>query len=251
MCSGNLDEVEAIAAEILELMGDDPDVGAGVVIASPRAWANVARAMAQRERGNEEEAERLIAAALSETAAREDLETESWALGTRAQLLADRGDTEAALAISLRNRELTERLGDVFSRTIALTSLAYVEIEAGEFEAAIADVELADRGYLEAMGTAGEMDAWRGTLRARALLGLGRGEEALAQAEDAVAASRQREMAWQLPPALLALAQARAATGAAAGAREALDEAAALAHQRGHVMSQRRIEAVRDEVVAA
>ncbi|HEY2714750.1 MAG TPA: adenylate/guanylate cyclase domain-containing protein [Solirubrobacterales bacterium] len=250
MCSGNLDEVEATAAEIVALMGDDPEVGAGVVIASPRAWANVAQAMAQRERGNEEEAERLIEAALAETAAREDLETESWALGTRAQLLADRGDTEGALAIALRNRELTERLGDVFSRTIALTSLAYVELEAGEFEAALVDVELADRGYREAMGTPGEMAAWRGTMRARALLGTGRIEEALAQAEEAVAGSRQRGMAWQLPPALLVLAQARAATDAA-GACEALEEAAELARERGHVMSQRRIEATRDEVVPA
>jgi class 3 adenylate cyclase/tetratricopeptide (TPR) repeat protein len=171
MCSGNLDEVEATAAEILELTGEDPDVGAGVVIASPRAWAQVARAMAQRERGEEAEAGRLLEAALAETSAREDLETESWALATRAQLLADRGDTEGALAVAFRNRELTERLGDVFSRTVALTSLAYVEVEGGEFEAALADVERADRDYLEAMGTRGEMEAWRGTIRARALRG--------------------------------------------------------------------------------
>jgi class 3 adenylate cyclase/tetratricopeptide (TPR) repeat protein len=250
MCSGNLDEVEATAAEIIELMGDDPDVGAGVVIASPRAWANVARAMAQRERGNAAEAERLLDTALAETATREDLETESWSLGTKAQLLADRGDTEGARAIALRNRELADRLGDVFSLTIALTSLAYVEVEAGEFEAAVVDVERADRGYLEAMETHGEMDAWRGTLRARALLGAGRAEEALAQAEEAAETSRRREMLWQLAPALLVVAEARAATGVA-GARETFEEAAATAHELGHVMSQRRIEAAREDFVTA
>jgi class 3 adenylate cyclase/tetratricopeptide (TPR) repeat protein len=250
MCSGNLDSVEAVAAEILALTDADPDVGAGVVIASPRAWAKVARGMAQRERGNLAEAERLIDAALTEAAAREDLETESWSLGTKAQLLADRGDTEGALAVALRNRELTDRLGDVFSRTVALSSLAYVEVEAGEFEAALADVGRADRDYLEAMGTRGEMDAWRGTIRARALLGAGRAEEALEQAEKAAAGSRQRQMHWQLPPALLVLAQARAATGAD-GAREAFEEATETARRLGHVMSQRRIDAARDRFVTA
>jgi tetratricopeptide (TPR) repeat protein len=250
MCAGDLDRVEATAEEMLALTAADPDLGAGLVIASPRAWALTAKAMGRRERGEEAEAERLLDEALAETAAREDLETESWALGVKAEVIADRGDTEAALALALRNRELTDRLGDVFSQSVALTLLAYVRIEAGEFAAALADVERADREYRAAIGSGGETEAWRATLRAKALLGCGQTEEALAVAEQAVATARQREMAWQMPPALYALAAARAKAGVE-GVGEALDEAAEIATERGHLMSLRRIEVMRAELVAA
>jgi class 3 adenylate cyclase/tetratricopeptide (TPR) repeat protein len=249
MCAGDLERVEASSAEILELMGDDPNLGAGVVIASPRAWALMARGLAQKERGHLDEAAALFEAALVESTAREDLETEIWSLGSKSQVLIDRGEPEPALTLALHNRELTERLGDVFSRTMALTSLAYVRVERGEFEAAVADVERADADYRQAMGTGGETEAWRDTLRARALLGAGRIDDALEQAEAAVATSRRREMLWQLPPALHVLAQARSAAGVD-GVREALDEATELASSRGHTMTLRRIEATRESLAA-
>ncbi len=250
MCAGDLDAVERVAAEILELMGEDRDLGAGIVIASPRAWALTARALARRERGEAEEAGRLLDEAQAEASARGDLETESWAMGSRAEVLADLGETEQATALALRNLSLSERLGDVFSRTVALSCLAHVRCEAGEFEAALADVERADREYREAMGAGGETEAWRGTLRARALLGAGRVEEALEEAERSAATARRRELHWQLPPALHALAQARAALGRE-GATEALDEATAVARDRGHEMTLRRLEATRRELIAA
>ncbi len=247
MCAGDLERVESTSAEILELMGDDPDLGAGVVIASPRAWALMARGLAVKERGRLDEAEALFEQALAEATAREDLETEIWTLGSKSQVLVDRGESATALAMALHNQELTERLGDIFSRTMATTSLAYVRVERGEFEDAVLDVERADADYREAMGTGGETEAWRGTLRARALLGAGRVEEALEQAEDAVATSRRREMLWQLPPALHVLAQARSAAGVD-GVREALADATNLASTRGHTMTLRRIEATRESL---
>jgi tetratricopeptide (TPR) repeat protein len=250
MCAGDLDRVEATADELLELTATEPDLGAGLVIASPRAWALTAKAMARRERDEDVDAEALIDAALAESSARGDLETESWALGLKAQLIADRGDTEAALALALRNRELSDRLGDVFSQTVALTMLAYVRVEAGEFEAALAEIERAEREYREAMGAGGEMEAWRGTLRTKALLGCGRAEEALAAAEAAVAPARKQELGWPLPITLHCLASARAALGRE-GVVAALDEAAALARADGHLMLLRRIEEARPGLVAA
>jgi class 3 adenylate cyclase len=250
MCGGELDRVEEIAAEMLALTDADPDLGAGLVIASPRAWALTVSALARRERDDPATAERLLDAALAEAAAREDLETESWALGSKAELIADRGDTEAALALALRNRELTDRLGDVFSRVLALTLLAYVRCEAGEFEAALEDVERADRDYRTAIGSGGETEAWRGTLRARALLGCGRVEEAIAAAAGAAAIARRREMNWQLPVALHVLGGAQAVAGDPAAAAT-LDEAAAAAAARGHAMAVRRIDETRAELVAA
>jgi tetratricopeptide (TPR) repeat protein len=165
-------------------------------------------------------------------------------------MLADRGVVEAALALARRNRELTEQLGDVFSRSTALTSLAYVLLAADAGEEALETIELADRLYREAMGAGGETEAWRSTLRARALLELGRGDEALEEIEWAADTARRREMGWQVPSALHTLAQARAAAGSG-GVEEALDEGVAAARLRGHTMTLRKIEADRDTLLSA
>lgn len=165
-------------------------------------------------------------------------------------MLAERGELDAALVLAQRNCELTDQLGDVFSRTLALTSLAYVQIGLGEYADAVETIELSDRTYREAMNAGGEGEAWRGTLRARALLGAGREAEALEQAESAARTSREREMHWQLPGALHALAQARAATGAG-GVEEALTEATALCERLDHRLTLRKIEADRAALTAA
>jgi class 3 adenylate cyclase/tetratricopeptide (TPR) repeat protein len=250
MCAGDLDALEATADDMLELIGDDHEVGAGLVIGSPRAWGLMAKSVARRERGQPDEAEALLDEALRICAERDDPETESWALGSKTAVLADRGEIEAALALAFRNCELTERLGDVFSHSMALGALTYVHLEAGEFSVALEAVERADRGYREAMGTGGETEGWRATLRARAMLGLERDLEALAQAEWAADTARRRGFHWQLPPALLTLAQARAATGTP-GVTEALDEATAIASSHGQAMALEKIGAERAVLSAA
>ena len=250
MCAGDLDLVEAAAAEILDLGGGDPQIGAGIVIGCPPAWALMARSIALKERDLVEEAEQMADESLRLAAEFGDPETESWSRGNKSTLLAERGELEAALALARRNCELTDQLGDVFSRTLALTSLAYVQIAIGEHGEALQTIELSDRTYREAMNAGGEGEAWRGTLRARALLGAGRVEEALAQAEAAVGASREREMHWQLPGALLTLAQARAASGSN-GIEAALEEATALCERLDHRMTLRKIEADRSTLTAA
>ena len=90
------------------------------------------------------------------------------------------------------------------------------------------------------MGSGGETEGWRATLRARALLGLERPEEALAQAEWAAHTARRRGMHWQLPAALLVLAEARDAAGQP-GVAEALDEATEIGKRRGHQVILQRI----------
>jgi len=100
------------------------------------------------------------------------------------------------------------------------------------------------------MGSGGETEAWRSTLRARALLGLGRTDEALEEAEWAASTAGRREMGWQIPSALHTLAQARAATGDT-GFEETLNQAAEAASRRGHLMTLRKIEADRAVPVSA
>jgi hypothetical protein len=100
------------------------------------------------------------------------------------------------------------------------------------------------------MDSGGETEAWRSTLRARGLLGLGRNGEALREIEWAVEIAVRRGMGWQIPTAFHALAQARAAAGAR-GVEEALERASEAATSRGHLMTQRRIEVDRDALLAA
>jgi tetratricopeptide (TPR) repeat protein len=250
MCAGDLDSLERTADELIELTGGDPMLGAGIVVDCPIAWGFMARSIALRERDRLEEAEELLDKALRLAQEHEDPETASWARGSKSLLIADRGDTAAALALARRNCELTEQLGDVFSRTTASTSLTYVQLAAGESDAALETIEQADRRYREAMGSGGETEAWRATLRARALLGVRREEEALEEAQWAGDTANRREMGWQIPTSLHALAQARAATGRSE-VEKTLDEAAAAATRFGQQMTLNQIEADRDVLIAA
>jgi class 3 adenylate cyclase/tetratricopeptide (TPR) repeat protein len=230
LCTADFDGYERALDEMLELADGDESVGAGVIINSPIAWAKMGKGMVRRERCEFDAAEELFEQALRIAQQADDPETASWIRSNQAGLMALRGDPEAAVAISRRNCELTERLGDVFSRTLALGNLAWAQLNTEEFEEALEAIEEAERIYREAMGTGGEMEAWRTHLRAKALLGVGRAEEALAAAERAADVARERGMRWTLPLALLALARARLATGRE-GALEALEEAERVARE--------------------
>ena len=140
-------------------------------------------------------------------------------------LRSTRGDLEGGVALARRNCELTERIGDVFSRSLAIANLSVTELAIGDFDSALASIEEAERLYRDAMGSGGEMETWRGGLRAEALLGVGRVEEAADVARWASDVARERGMLWSLPLALLAVARAEAAAGNADAARAALDEA--------------------------
>jgi class 3 adenylate cyclase len=244
MCAGNLDGLERTAGAMLDLCGDDHEVGAGIIVTCPKAWGLHAMATARRERGFREEAAALLDESLRLSVEADDPETESWSLGSKAATLAYDGETEAGLALALRNCEQTERLGDVFSRGVALSGLADTHLAAGEFEQALAAVDRAEEGYREARGAGRDTAGWRGGLRAGALLGVGRTAEALEVAEAACEDSRGRGFNWALPNVLRALALARAAAGLP-GVAEALDEAEAVASARGQTMALERIEAER------
>jgi class 3 adenylate cyclase/tetratricopeptide (TPR) repeat protein len=249
MCAGDLDAVDAVLDEIFALTGDDIEAGANIVINCPYSWALMARSIVLKERDRLEEAEAMAGRALHVAASFGDPETESWARGNRATMLAERGMVEAGLAQAQRNCELTDQLGDVFSRAVALTALGQAQAMAGEHGAAIESLELAEAIHREAMNAGGEQEAWRGTLKTWALLGLGRDQEALEQAERMTAIARDREMHWQLPSTLLSLAQARRATGSD-GVDTALDEATTLCNRLGHLQTLGKIEAERTAAAA-
>ncbi|HET6571241.1 MAG TPA: adenylate/guanylate cyclase domain-containing protein [Solirubrobacterales bacterium] len=250
LCAADYAGVERLSEEVLELAGDDPDAGAGIVIGCPVAWAEMCLGLCRRERGELEQAAERFERALELATERGDPETASWTRGNLATLAASRGDADTGLALARRNRELTEQLGDVFSRCLALVSLATVELAAGESAAALDALEEAEQLYRGAMGGGGEVGSWRAALRAQALCDLGRAGEALELAEWAADTARGNGMLWPLPRALQALAEVRAALGRD-GVGEALDEAAAVAERTGALLSLREIESTRGRIAAA
>jgi tetratricopeptide (TPR) repeat protein len=232
MCAGDFAGFEAAVDEMLELIGDDSGVGSGLVLGSPVAWGLMAKGMVRREQNQLDQAEELFAAALRVAEEEGDPETASWIRSNQGPLLAIRGDYAGAMALARRNCELTERLGDVFSRTLALANLGWTQTAAGEYEAAVASLESAERIYREAMGdSGGEMGPWRAALRANALVGAGRVEEAIELSREAVEEARKRKLLWSLPGALLNLSRALRAAGRPGG-REALEEAIEIAREK-------------------
>jgi tetratricopeptide (TPR) repeat protein len=232
LCAGDFAGFEQTLDEMLEIVGDDGAVGTGIVLGSPVAWALMGKGMVRREQLEFDEAERLFDRALHVALAEDDPETASWVRSNQAGMMAMRGNAEAGLGAARRNVELTDKLGDVFSRSLALSNLAWIELNAGEAEEALRSIEEAERLYRDAMGSGGEMEAWRGQLRAQALTAVGRPEEAVEVAEEAAAIARQRGMMWTYPVAMLALSRALRAAGRDGGL-EALEESERVARLTG------------------
>jgi class 3 adenylate cyclase/tetratricopeptide (TPR) repeat protein len=250
LCAGDFAGFERLLDELLELAGEDRRAGAGIIIGNPVAWATMAKGLVRREQGRPEEAEALFEAGLRIAIEEGDPEIASWTRGNQALMLAMRGELDAGIALARRNCELTERLGDVFSRSLALANLGSVQLVAEDHPGALESLEEAERVYRGAVPDGDEMESWRGALRAEALLGVGRSEEALELAEWASRVARERGMRWALPAALHVLGLARAAL-ARDGADEALDEAARVAGETGAAVNLEAIEAARQTIGAA
>ena len=249
LCVADFAGFERTLDEMLEIVDGDGSVGANIVLGSPIAWGLMGKGMVRREKLEFEEAEELFERALEAALEEEDAETASWIRSNQASLVIRR-DPEAALAIARRNCELTDRLGDVFSRSLALSNLAWAQLIAEENEAALASIEESERLYREAMDNGGEMEGWRGQLRARALILVGREDEGLELAERSARIARERGMLWSYPVAMLTLARARAAAGAER-VNEAFEEAERVARETGATTLLMDIEAEREQLKSA
>jgi adenylate cyclase len=249
LCVADFEGLRRLCEEVFELAGDDLDAGSGIILGNPVAWATMCLGLYHRERGEVDRAAERFDRALELASEHGDPETASWTRGNLATLTAARGEVEAGLAMARRNRELTERLGDVFSRSLSLVSLGTVELAAGQSTAALDALEEAEQLYRGAMGSGGEVGAWRAALRAEALCALGRADEAVELAEWAADSARENGMLWPLPRALHALADVRAATGRP-GVSEALDEATEVAERTGAVLNLQDLERTRERLAA-
>ena len=231
LVAGDFHGYDRTLDELIELAGGDISVGSGIILNTPLAWAEMGKGMVRREQGDLDGAEPYFERALQISAEAGDPETASWVRSNQAGLLAMRGDVEGALAIARRNCELTERIGDVFSRSLAIANLAWAQLAAEEYREALASIEEADKIYRDAMEVGGEMEGWRSQIRAKALTGVGRVDEAIEEAEWAVEVSRERGLRWSLPIAQLALGRALHQRGREEEALEVLDEARRVAEE--------------------
>jgi class 3 adenylate cyclase/tetratricopeptide (TPR) repeat protein len=250
LCAADFEGLDRVADEVVDLAGDDLGAGAGIIIGAPVAWAYGAKAIVRREREEFEECERLLDRGLQIAEQQGDPETASWNRGTKALLLALRGDPAAGIAVGRRNCELTERLGDIFSRSLSLGNLGTAQLVAEDYAGALESFEEAERLHREATDGGDEQEPWRAAVRAQALTGVGRAEEAVELARWAAEVARGRELLWSLPLTLLSLGRARAAAGDEEGAREALDEAAAVATSTGSRTTLSAVAATREALAA-
>jgi class 3 adenylate cyclase/tetratricopeptide (TPR) repeat protein len=246
LVAGDFDGYERTLDEIVELADGDITVGSGIILNTPLAWAAMGKGVSRREQNDLDAAERYFERALEIAAEAGDPETASWVRSNQAGVLALRGDTEAGLAVARRNCELTERIGDIFSRSLAIANLAWVQLAAEEYEQALASIEEADRTYREAMKVGGEMETWRSHIRARALAGVGRIDEAIAEAEWAVGVSDERGLGWALPTVLLTLGRTLREAGRNEEAAAPLERARRVAAESNYLTCLVEIEAQLD-----
>jgi len=131
-----------------------------------------------------------------------------------------------------------------------VANLGAVQLLAEKYEEALDSFEEAERVYRAAVPDGDEMESWRDALRAQALAGVGRTEEAVELAEHAARVARDRGLRWSLPLALTAVARTRAAAGTG-GVTEVLDEAATIAKETGAVTNLSSIEEEREALAAS
>ena len=249
LCAGDFDGFEGELDEVLELAGGDRSIGAGIVIGSPIAWATMGKGLAERERGRLDEAEALFEEALRIAREDGDPETASWTRSNQALLLAMRGDIEGGIGArpaQLRADRAARR------RLLAQPGALQPRRLPARRRRPRGRARLARRGRAHLPRGDGQRRRDGGLARGaarRALVGVGRTDEAVALATEASEIARERGMLWSLPLAILAVARTRAAAGET-DVSAILDEAAAVAKQTGAVTTLAAIEEERDALAA-
>ena len=173
--------LEATVDEMLEMTAGDPDLGAGIVIGSPIAWGLMAKSVALRERDRPEEAEGAARrGAARSPPSRTTRRPRAGHWGRSASCSPTAATSRRRWRWRRRNCELTERLGDVFSRSTALNIAGLRAAGRGRTrEGAGGRSSCPTASTARRWAPAARPRAGAAILRARALLGVGRTEEAL------------------------------------------------------------------------
>jgi class 3 adenylate cyclase/tetratricopeptide (TPR) repeat protein len=204
--SGRQTEALASLDRLLELTEEDPQLGAGVSIANPRAWATSFRGACLMAQGRLAEARQAIEDG-AELCRRWDRESLGWTQ-TFYVNLARCGAGEfgpETLAHGRQAAEIADTLGDGFSRVVAYTWLGFAQLHCGEPEQANQLLEHCLE-TIEGRGVGLEYEGMVRSVHARAQAALGEVEAALDEGEVAVRLSDERGVRLLAPVARAHLA---------------------------------------------
>ena len=217
--AGSLSEGAEAIDRAIALADDDPRAGAGLVFVCPLADAYQHRGQSVGYMGDLEQAHRDFGRAIELAGGHDDPEAESYSYANLALLEADAGQIEAALGNAAQGLAIAERLGNSLAIVAASTAGAVAQVGAGRFADALAQAQ-ANLATIRELGIGLYNEPSLLATIARSQLALGRPDEALAAAEEAVDIMDARGLATCALPAPIALAQVLIATqGAAAGER--------------------------------
>jgi len=193
---------------IIELTESEPNAGAGIVLANPRAWAVSFRSWYSGSLGRFEEARAALDEGI-EACERLDPEALAWAYSCSAALAywGERPIDEEAVADAVRAAEIASDIGDVFSRNLALGWLATLLVSAGEPDRAI-EVASAAIDLVADRGVGHDLVPYAWVSLARSYTALGRIDEAIDAGETALEMARRFGITIVLPPAAVAVAEA-------------------------------------------
>jgi class 3 adenylate cyclase/tetratricopeptide (TPR) repeat protein len=190
--AGRQEESLATLDRVLELTAEDPQLGAGIIVANPHAWATSFRTPPLMTLGRMEEA-RCAAAEGAELCRRWDRESLGWTYGFMVGMTAQGSDPAGPETVAHARQavEVAEQLGDAFSRINALHWLGVALLLTGDPAEANRLLESCI-GSVESRGAGREWEPGIRGHHADALLALGEVERALEEAETAVRLSDER-----------------------------------------------------------
>jgi class 3 adenylate cyclase/tetratricopeptide (TPR) repeat protein len=234
--AGRHEEALASLDRILELTADDPHLGAGIVVANPRAWATSFRAGPLMTLGRFEEARRAIAEG-TELCRRWDRESLGWTHTFHCSLALWGGEPGGPEAVAHGRQavEIAEAIGDSFSRVVASTWLGLAHGVAGDAGEAV-DILRHCLEMVEELGVAREFEPLVRSRLAEALAALGERDRAIEECELAIDLAAQRGLATTAPGVRVTLAEIlieRDGPGDLGSASSLLDEAEQLARELG------------------
>jgi tetratricopeptide (TPR) repeat protein len=236
--SGRHEEALASLDRVLELTADDAQLGAGVVVGNPRAWATSFRAGPLIALGRFEEARRAIAEG-TELCRRWDRESLGWTHTFHCSLVVWGGAPGGPEAVAHGRQavEISEAIGDSFSRVVASSWLGLAHGAAGD----AAEAGEALRHCLEMIEELGAGREFEPSVRsglAQALAALGECDRAVSECELAIDLAGRRGVIAIAPAMRLSLAEIlieRDAPGDLGSAGSLLDEAEELARELGQL----------------
>jgi class 3 adenylate cyclase/tetratricopeptide (TPR) repeat protein len=235
--AGRFEEARGAADRILELTAEDPQLGAGVAVANPRALATSLRAAPLMALGRFAEARQALTEG-AELCRRFDRGTLGWTHAWRCTMSTVFGGDPVGrdtLADARKAVEIAEALGDAFSRGSATLRLGAAQAQLGELD----DAERCFARSLELIRERGaglESEPSVHTHRAKARAAAGELDRAVDEAELAVRLADERGVRCYAPWVQHSLAEIliqRGRPGDAERASAVLDAAERIAHEIG------------------